>query len=112
MDARRGRVWCEIIGPGPIRAPHDQIARYRADILDEPRKMEDDLRIARPVARLGRRDGLRLTELVDLHNPGNDGAACRLPDQTCRAPAGQREAAEKGQQIGRASSRERVCTYV
>src|SRR3546814_5216188 len=59
--------------------------------------MEGDLRIARPVARLGRRDGLRLTELVDLHNPGNDGAACRLPDQTCREPAGQREAAEKGQ---------------
>src|SRR3546814_4629901 len=81
----------------PILAQHDRIARYRADILDEPRKMEGDLRIARPVARLGRRDGLRLTELVDLHNPGNDGAACRLPDQTCREPAGQREAAEKGQ---------------
>src|SRR3546814_19236304 len=41
----RSLVGCEIIGPEPILAQHDRIARYRADILDEPRKMEGDLRI-------------------------------------------------------------------
>jgi hypothetical protein len=44
--------------------------------------MERDLRIGGTVAGLGRRDGLRLAEPIDLHDPGHDMAARRLPDQT------------------------------
>ena len=53
----------------------------RADLLDEAREMPGDLRIGRAIVGDGRRDGLRLAELVDLDHPGHDRAARRLPDQ-------------------------------
>ena len=42
----------------------------------------------------GGRDGLRLAELVDLHDPGDDAAVGRLPDETAGEAHGQRERAE------------------
>ena len=44
--------------------------------------MPGDLRIGRLIVCDRGRDGLRLAELVDLHDPGRDGAAQRLPDET------------------------------
>ena len=65
-----------------------------ADDLDEVRKIPGDLRIAGRVVGGGGRDGLRLAELVDLHDPGDDGAVGRLPDETAGETHGQRERAE------------------
>src|SRR3546814_2399708 len=43
----------------------------------------------------GRLDGLGLAELVDLHHPGHDGAARRLPDERAREAAGEQKRAER-----------------
>ena len=65
-----------------------------ADDLDEVREIPGNLRIAGRVVGGGGRDGLRLAELVDLHDPGDDGAVGRLPDETAGETHGQRERAE------------------
>ena len=63
-------------------------------ICDEVRKIPGNLRIAGRVVGGGGRDGLRLAELVDLHDPGDDGAVGRLPDETAGETHGERERAE------------------
>src|SRR3546814_8738202 len=57
--------------------------------------MEGDLRIGGPIVGDGRLDGLGLAELVDLHHPGHDGAARRLPDERAREAAGEQKRAER-----------------
>ena len=44
-----------------------------------------------------RRDRLRLAELVDLHHPGGDRAARRLPEETAGEASTQREGSEESQ---------------
>jgi hypothetical protein len=66
--------------------------------------MPGDLRIGRAIVGRGRRDGLRLAEIIDLHHPGHDGPARRLPDQ---------RGGEAGRQDQRAEGHERqflACT--
>ena len=53
----------------------------RAHLLDEAREVPGDLRIGRLIVGDRGRDRLGLAELVDLHDPGRDRAARRLPDQ-------------------------------
>ena len=59
--------------------------------------MPGDLRIGRPVIGDGRRDRLRLTELVDLDDPRRDRAARGLPDEAAGKTAAEREHAEEGE---------------
>src|SRR5690606_30979151 len=47
----------------------------------EARQMPGDLRIGWAIVGDGRRDGLRLSEPIDLHHPRYDRAVRRLPDQ-------------------------------
>ena len=55
--------------------------QVRTNLLDEAGKMPRHLWIHRLIIDRGRCDGLRRAKFVDLHHPGNDGSACRLPDE-------------------------------
>ena len=59
--------------------------------------MPGDLRVGRLIVGHGRRDRLGLAELVDLHHPGRDRAARRLPDEAAGKAAAQRQRAEEGE---------------
>jgi hypothetical protein len=87
LSATRAAIGREVVGAQPVLPHDDRIGRNRADLLDEAREMPGDLRIGRPIVGDGGRDGLRLAELVDLHHPGHDGAARRLPDERAAKPA-------------------------
>ena len=76
-----------LIGAKPVLADNDRVGRDRADLLDESAEMESNLRIGRAIVGIGGRDGLRLTEIVHLHDPRHHGPACGLPDQ-CRGKSG------------------------
>src|SRR3546814_2616510 len=84
-----------VVGTQPVLPDDDRISRDRANLLDEPAEMEGDLRIGGPIVGDGRLDGLGLAELVDLHHPGHDGAARRLPDERAREAAGEQKRAER-----------------
>ncbi len=57
--------------------PYDETeaVRNRAGLFDEASKVESDLRVVGPIVRGGWRDGLRLAEIIDLHDPRHDGPA-------------------------------------
>src|SRR5690606_36719020 len=58
-------------------------------------EMESDLRIGRAIVGGGRRDGLRLTEIINLHHPRHHGPARGLPDQR-RGEAGRKDQRAEG----------------
>src|SRR3546814_6743604 len=81
----------EIIGTEPVGAEHDRIGGDRAEMLDEAREVERDLRIGRPIVAVGGRDGPRGAKLVHLDDPGRDCAARGLPDEPARQSARNQE---------------------
>src|SRR5579885_2496531 len=95
VQGRGAAIGCEVVGAKPVLPDNDRIGRDGADLLDEARKMERDLGIGRAIVCNGGRDRLRLAEIVDLHHPGHDGAARRLPDKRCGKSSGQEQAAER-----------------
>ena len=94
VERHRAAIGREVVGAQPVLPDDDGVGRDRADLLDEAREMEGDLRIGRAIVGDRRRDGLRLAEPVDLHHPGHDRAARRLPDQRRREAGGQEQRAE------------------
>ena len=66
-------------------------------MFDEAREMERDLRIGRLIIAVGRRDRARLTELVDLDDPGRDCPAGGLPDEASGKTTGDDQRAEEGE---------------
>ena len=91
VERERALVGDVVVGVEPVLAQDDRIGRDAAHLLDEAREMPGDLRVGRPVVGGRRRDRLRLAELVDLHHPGRDRAARRLPDEAAGEAAAQRE---------------------
>src|SRR3546814_13184693 len=63
----------EIIGTEPVSAEHDRIGGARAEMLDEAREVERDLRIGRPIVAVGGRDGTRGAQLVQTRKSGEGG---------------------------------------
>ncbi|OYX01492.1 MAG: hypothetical protein B7Z15_19565 [Rhizobiales bacterium 32-66-8] len=63
----------------------------------EAGEMERDLWIGGTVAGFSGSDGLRLAEPIDLHHPGHDMPARRLPHDTGGKTAGERQRAEEGE---------------
>src|SRR5271157_3421252 len=59
--------------------------------------MPGDLRVGRPEIGDRRRDRQRLSELIDLHDPGGDRAARRLPYETASEAAAQGQRAKESE---------------
>ena len=95
VQRERALVGDVVVGVEPVLAQHDRVGGDAAHLLDEAREMPGDLRIGRPVIGDGRRDRLRLAELVDLHDPGRDRAARGLPDEAAGEAAAEREVPKK-----------------
>ena len=76
VERERAFVGDVVVGVEPVLAQHHRIGRNAAHLLDEAREMPGDLRVGRLIVGNGRRDRLCLAELVDLHHPGRDRAAC------------------------------------
>ena len=91
VERERAALCREIIGAQPVLPHDDGVGRDRADLLDEAREVEGDLRIVRLIVGGRRCHGLRLAEPVNLHHPGHDRAVGGLPDQRGRKPARERQ---------------------
>src|SRR3546814_7489029 len=74
VQRHRAAISREVVGAQPVLADDDGIGRDRADLLDETREVEGDLRVGRAIVGNCWRHRLRLTEPVDLHQPGSDRA--------------------------------------
>ena len=94
LSARAPPVGGEVVGLEPVLPQHDRVGRDLADVLDEARKVEGDLRIGRAVVGDGGCHGLGGAEPVDLDDVGNDRALRGLPDERRAEAAGHRQAAE------------------
>src|SRR3546814_2689360 len=64
---------------------------------DEARAVPGNLRFGRTISGLGLGDSASLAQPIDLDDIGRDAALGRLPDETGRKAAGQRQTAERHQ---------------
>ena len=97
VQRQRALVGREVVGAKPILADDDRVGRHAAHLLDEAGEMPGDLAVGRLVVGVGGSECLGLAEPVDLHHPGRDGAARRLPYQPERQPADDGQFAERDQ---------------
>jgi hypothetical protein len=86
VEGRRTLIGGEVVGAKPVLPDDDGVGGDRADLLNKACEVPSDLWIGGLVVGDGRRDGLRLTELVDLNDPRHHGALGRLPDETRSKP--------------------------
>ena len=87
----------EVVSAQPVLTDDDRIGRDRANLLDEAGEMERDLGIGGTVAGFSGSDGLGLAQPIDLHHPGHDMPARRLPHDTGGKTAGERQRAEESE---------------
>src|SRR3546814_10634281 len=87
----------EIIGFEPVLANQHRIERTATDIRDEAREVPRNLRIGRTISVLGLGDSASLAQPIDLDDIARDAAVGRLPDETGRKAAGQRQTAARHQ---------------
>ncbi|NIJ57473.1 hypothetical protein FHS82_001299 [Pseudochelatococcus lubricantis] len=81
VERCRAAIRRPFIGAEPALSDDNGVGGDAPDLLDEATEMESNLRIGRAIVGRRRGDRLGLAEPIDLHHPGHDGAACRLPDQ-------------------------------
>ncbi|MCY1238442.1 hypothetical protein D9M72_511800 [compost metagenome] len=94
VERQRAAISGEFVGAQPILPHDDRVGRDTPYLFDEAREMPGDLGIGRAKIRFCRGDCLRLSEPVDLNDPGDDRAAGRLPDEGCRKAGREDERAE------------------